>query len=362
MTHNTHHPPTRPELDQYLAGEASPLLAMRVRAWIAADPRRAASAEALKTMDRPAAALAFADRWDAVATNILDDRSLSLRTGSAVGSRRMEDVPSRTPMRRWAPAIAGVVAVAGLWTFVSRDVESRPSTDISLAVGTVYRTASGEHKQVTVPSVGSMTLAPATTVTLTAEGVRLSGQAWFTVHPKPGRSFVVRTTSAEVRVLGTSFSVRQYDDERSSRVVVDDGKVAIAHAHARPVVLTARMLGITSDSGTMVTRDVAIPDYRDWTTGRLVFKQVPLREVVAELARAYDAEIRIADTVLAAQRVTITARVGRQTLAQVLDLITPAVEARYARTGRTYVIAAGRATPRAPRTTVPPFPETQYGR
>jgi transmembrane sensor len=375
---DTHLPPTQTELDQYLAGEALPLLAAHVRQWVEADGRRSALAEAVKTLDctpdtaangaSDTASARLADRWASVAGEIFDTQTQGrarqvLRTPGTRGLPGMVRQGRGSSRPWWVGMVATAVVVAGAALTGIGGLGRSSSMPRASVAHAVYQTSAGERGVITLPDIGTITLAPATSMTVTSEGVSLSGQAWFALRPRAGRPFTVRTTSAAVRVLGTSFLVRQYAHERASRVVVSEGKVSISRdSTAAPIVLTARMLGVTTDSGIALMRNVPVADYADWTHGRLVFRQVPLHQVIAELERAYDAEIRVADTLLVGQRVTITAHVGRQTLTQVLDLLAPAVDAHCARAGRAYVIAPGRANMRAPRKAVPPLPETQYGR
>jgi ferric-dicitrate binding protein FerR (iron transport regulator) len=235
----------------------------------------------------------------------------------------------------------------------------------------VYRTAPGERKVITLANRTTMILAPATTARITASGIELSGQAWFDVRSSERDPFIVRTASSEVRVLGTSFSVRQYPAELHARVAVVEGKVGmrlLGPATQQPrrvpefVVLTARMAGESSDSGIVQSRGLSADEASAWTRGRLVFRQASLRDVAAELSRAYGADIRVNDTTLSSQRVTLTAQLETQTVAQVLDLLAQALDARCVRTGKAFVLTAGRAPRQLPRAKPLSTPETQYGR
>src|SRR5690606_18071558 len=90
-----------------------------------------------------------------------------------------------------------------------------------------YRTAAGQRATVRLADGSTITLAPGTVVSVAAGAVTVSGEAFFVVAPTPARPFSVRTSTAHVRVLGTAFAVRHYASETSSRVVVEDGRVAV---------------------------------------------------------------------------------------------------------------------------------------
>src|SRR5690606_19489240 len=57
------------------------------------------------------------------------------------------------------------------------------------------------------------------------------------------------------------------------------------------------------DGSIEVEHDADADAYTAWAEGRLVFHRAPLHEVVAELARWYDIEVRVADSTTAARRV-----------------------------------------------------------
>jgi len=70
--------------------------------------------------------------------------------------------------------------------------------------------------------------------------------------------------------------------------------------------------------------------------GQLVFDDVPLSTVAAELGRWFDAQIRIPDQQLARRR--LSAVYNRPTLSGVLDAITATLPVRYRRAGNVVTI------------------------
>jgi transmembrane sensor len=76
--------------------------------------------------------------------------------------------------------------------------------------------------------------------------------------------------------------------------------------------------------------------YTGWLTGRLVFENAPLQQVLTELERWYAFEFRVADQELAARRVT--ARLRAASLDDMLRALTLALAAQYTRAGDTITI------------------------
>lgn len=58
--------------------------------------------------------------------------------------------------------------------------------------------------------------------------VKLDGEAFFDIHHDPAHPFIVQTATISTRVLGTSFNVRTFDDDRTAEVAVTRGLVAVS--------------------------------------------------------------------------------------------------------------------------------------
>jgi len=230
-----------------------------------------------------------------------------------------------------------------------------------------YRTAPGQWSTVSMHDQSTILLAPGTSVVIEGSNVSVTGEAYFSVVSHRASPFVVRTRNAVIRVLGTRFDVRQYPAEPVSRVVVDEGKVVV-DAGSRGVgprvsaVFGARSVAQVTDSGIVTELPGTTRDYTSWTRGELIFNGLTLREVVAELSRAYDVNIDVRDSVLARKPMVINVSVRQESLAQVLDLIGLAAEAHCVRSGKGYLVVPGRRS--LSRPVGIPFPQSEkhYGR
>jgi ferric-dicitrate binding protein FerR (iron transport regulator) len=204
---------------------------------------------------------------------------------------------------------------------------------------------------VTLQDGTHLVLGPASRLRVPADfGVRdrtvdLDGEGYFTVVHDVAHPFAVRTARATVRDVGTTFSVRDYADDREERVAVAEGEVAIG-----AVAVRARDIATVDSIGQVrvqASGDVALE--LAWTQGGLAFQRTPLVAVVRDVARTFGLRITIADTALGNQ--LITAAFGSQSADEVLDEITHLVGAEYTRDGTRVVIrrrAGGADWRRAP--------------
>lgn len=113
------------------------------------------------------------------------------------------------------------------------------------------------------------------------------GQALFTVAHDPARPFSVAAGSTEITALGTIFDVRR--EAVGVRVTLVEGAVAVAVTEAnsgeprRWRLSPGQQLATSRPGPEPVAVDAAIAT--SWSRGRLVFREAPLREAVAEVNR-----------------------------------------------------------------------------
>jgi len=229
-----------------------------------------------------------------------------------------------------------------------------------------YRTLVGQQMTVRWADGSSMLVGPASTVTTSELGIDVAGEAYFSIVPHSAHPVIVRTPHLIARVLGTRFSVRHYASDDASRVAVDDGKVVVRLIHAGSrsghTVLSARTMAVATDSGIATVSGDSVREYTVWSQGRLVFDKIPLRNVVREISRMYGTELRVVDSTLSRQLMTMTVSVTTESLTQVLEVIAFAHHAHVVRDGDAYVLVPGRNVTRSPASNLIPQPEKSYGK
>lgn len=131
--------------------------------------------------------------------------------------------------------------------------------------------------------------------------VELIGEAWFDVVHNRKIPFTVHTQSLDVLDLGTKFNVAAYQDENSTEVVLQEGKVKIdGYKGTLNVDLKPDekfIFNKQSQSGTI--QPVDADQLTAWKDGLLVFRNEPLSEVLKRVGRWYNVDIVLADADLA---------------------------------------------------------------
>lgn len=156
----------------------------------------------------------------------------------------------------------------------------------------------------------------------------LSGEILFTVSPDAERPFIVQAGPSQVRVTGTRFNVRR--DGSEVALAVEEGSVAFSAGswwNRTTRHLTAGyVLRHAQGEPLAVPHQENVAAITAWQRGRLVFRDTPLSQVVAELNRYLRNPLRIDDKKLALLRVAGTLSIDEpESVLQVLPQIAPVI-------------------------------------
>ncbi|MCC5810778.1 MAG: FecR family protein [Ectothiorhodospiraceae bacterium] len=211
--------------------------------------------------------------------------------------------------RRWLGRGAGLLLILLVLMPLAWIVSGIPSPAHLLAD---HHTAVGEIRTVELPDGSRMVLNTATAVDVRFDDdqrrIRLHhGEIHITVAPDSRRPLEVVTDHGRARALGTRFGVRRVESGNTAitRVTVQHSRVELCPAggdHCREL----RQGQQADTDGRHVTEPVTVDPEASaaWTTGRLVADDVPVTDVLRELARYRRGFLHIDDTGLAGMRVS----------------------------------------------------------
>ncbi len=200
----------------------------------------------------------------------------------------------RFTLLRYAALMTGVMlAVALWWMWPGADV---PATSEMMAGGEL-------RQELLLPDGTQVTLNAGSRLVYNQpfsdeeRRVKLSGEAWFDVAPDANVPFFVETDDLVIRVIGTHFNVRSFEDLKVSQVEVGSGIVEVySLAKANETVrLTAGDGVIYHRDSRQLAKVAANPNFMAWKTGRIQFKETPMSEVLETLERVYNQPLRVRD-------------------------------------------------------------------
>ena len=194
-----------------------------------------------------------------------------------------------------AAVIAAVLLAGGLTTVLLSKRLAQPVTVV---------TQLGERSQVVLPD--------GTKVWLNGESrlkynpffsrqrrVKMEGEAYFEVEHDRRAPFVVSTNGLDIEVLGTRFNIRNDDNEHRVTTVLLEGAVkAYASGREQASVRLHPAQQLVFDTRTHAMRLTDCPSAErsiNWIDGRFCFEHDTFGEIVAELKRYYNVDIRFMD-------------------------------------------------------------------
>ncbi|MBV6640605.1 MAG: FecR domain-containing protein [Cyclobacteriaceae bacterium] len=148
--------------------------------------------------------------------------------------------------------------------------------------------------------------------------VELQGEAFFDVQPDKSKPFIISVGNMEVKVLGTSFNVKEDGILNQKIVAVKTGKVAVEDKQSGElVVLNPSQMVIQHEGEGMYKQDFELADKLfGWTENKLVFNDDDHQKVLQELGYWFGKEVEVRGRI--DQKVKYTATYENPTLEEVL--------------------------------------------
>jgi ferric-dicitrate binding protein FerR (iron transport regulator) len=104
--------------------------------------------------------------------------------------------------------------------------------------------------------------------------------------------FVVRKAddNTMIRVLGTSFNVNAYDDERALKVTLLDGMINVSNGTVSNVLKPGQQAQL-SNGNMLLVNNVNMEDVMAWKNGRFHFEGTDIKTIMNQVGKWYDVEV-----------------------------------------------------------------------
>lgn len=253
-------------------------------------------------------------------------------------AQRMTPVRKLQPKKRawyWlaAACLIGLVAVTFLLNRNS-GINELPDT------GHLYSSLPGEKKSFQLPDGtkvilnGGSTLRLETAYNTDSRELVLDGEAFFDVVHNPSAPFIVHSKRFDIKVLGTAFNVRSYNEDKKSVAALIRGKIELllpGSGTGKKFILRPNQQVVVEDDGstavssseTQRNKNVKPPSpititplqlmpydstviETSWTENRLVFYNESFEDVAKKLERWFGVTVTFAEESMKAYRYTGT--------------------------------------------------------
>ena len=155
--------------------------------------------------------------------------------------------------------------------------------------------------------------------------VKLKGEAFFKVAEDKEHPFIVNSGSVNVRVLGTEFNVSAYNEDLETSTVLVSGSVQLYDSLSVDKQQTNVQL-VPGEKGTwskeqhsFKTDRVDTSLYTSWVQGKLIFRDMPFKQIRKQLERRYNVTIVNTDTAL--DNNTFSANFEEESIEEILEIL-----------------------------------------
>ncbi|MDR2281746.1 MAG: DUF4974 domain-containing protein [Sphingobacterium sp.] len=146
----------------------------------------------------------------------------------------------------------------------------------------------------------------------TNRDVELSGEALFEVAKNPDAPFSVNSNGMRTRVLGTTFNVSSYPEDRVQHITLVEGKVEVAKSDKAYILHPGEQFLTEGLKSGVYNVDPEL--YTSWTRGTVRFQGMKLEDMVQKIQRWYNVDFVFQDPSTKSLRFTgafdRTARLG----------------------------------------------------
>lgn len=128
--------------------------------------------------------------------------------------------------------------------------------------------------------------------------VELTGEAYFEVAKNANHPFIVKTTDYDVRVLGTSFNISNYADNKQVITTLLEGSVSVEHVkgiEGKYSLEPDQQLIFDKHRLKATVQNVDARRYCSWIDGYFWIDGEPLEDAVRKMTRWYDMQVFFMD-------------------------------------------------------------------
>lgn len=172
----------------------------------------------------------------------------------------------------------------------------RGAADGKILTNTLRTPRGGQYK-LTLPDGTKVWMNAASSITYPAiftggkRVVNVTGELYFEVAKNAAQPFIVEAEDrSSVEVLGTSFNINAYDNESSSKTTLIEGKIRVRKDDQSEILQPGQQARI-GDAITIAPK-VDTDQILAWKNGHFNFEDMPLTEIMRQLERWYDIEVR----------------------------------------------------------------------
>lgn len=245
---------------------------------------------------------------DASAETVRQWRRFAVKNAEMFSPTRVRTDSGFAGYVRMALSVAAMIAVLVVVSSITLYLDRRfnAATESYMVAGErpcEYTTGRGEKRRVILPDSSEVFLNSETRLTIAADfgkksrEIYFDGEGFFNIAHDSERPFIIHGNNGDYRVLGTSFDLQSYSSDNFTVVTLHTGCLQ-ANVRKNVIVLEPMdELQIDAKANSISKRTVDVNNSIEWIQGRLVFAEMPLKDVVNKLSRHYQVSVSVQEDI-----------------------------------------------------------------
>lgn len=279
--------PTEEQIQEVLAGTSTPDVAQLVAKWFATDE---GAAYLSRNMDCDVERIKL-DYEELYVNHPIPSEEMYTHIHRKIRQKRIRRIIFRV-----AAVLVPFIVLAGLFVQVNSRIDLFGNSgyeEIYVAKGERLQMMFQDGTRVYINSDSRLKYPKK--FALSSREVYLEGEAYFVVSKNPHRPFIVNLNGPAVHVLGTSFDVQAYPENKDITVWLDEGHVNLTLSSNKkyPLQPGEKLVYNRESDRCTISRNTDTQLSSLWKKNVIAFKDAPLAEVVKVLNRWYNVNFKI---------------------------------------------------------------------
>lgn len=300
-------------LIRFINGTSDPKEQQQVLEWIKQSKENAKAFARLKNINTAIDLLACETELD---TAVIPDKRFAFK-----------------PFLKWGIRVAAVLILAVSLFFVGQQSEKDKWLKSSAEQITEVKVPYGESVTLVLPDSSVVKLNSGSVLKFsklfgqTNRTLTLDGEGYFQVKKDPTRQFIVSTSEVDVQVVGTTFNISAYNEDRTISTSLYEGKLRIFNTALKEYSILNPSESYIYDKVTKKSNTKTLPRTFNWTDSYFVANSDDIEVFVKKIERKYNVKIIVAPELIGKCRYTGVFK--GETLAEILDNMTIASPVKY---------------------------------
>jgi len=134
--------------------------------------------------------------------------------------------------------------------------------------------------------------------------IKMEGEVFFNVAKNPDKPFIISTLTGDIKVLGTSFNVK--NRKGSTEVIVETGIVEVSYNQQKVELSAGKQVKVNSGDSVLQAENTPGTLYKYFRNRQFICDNTPLSELAVILNEAYSVNIVIEKQSIKNLRLTTT--------------------------------------------------------